>query len=118
MPTAKTISGNIVPVTRRASRTGRVSFDKRERPDSSACAPDYDFEENHTGRTCAAPRLSDRARRPNGIFAARSPTAARASAHADGGEQQANGVHGRQAEPGDPGFSMRCHGINSESGCL
>ena len=37
-----------------------------------------------------------------------------ASAHADGGEQQAHGVHGRQAEPGNPGFSMRCHVINSE----
>lgn len=45
----KTISGNIVPATRRASRTGRVSFDKRGRPGSSAAAPDHDF-----GRTIRA----------------------------------------------------------------
>ena len=30
-------------MTRRTSRTGRVSFDKRGRPGSSAAAPDYDF---------------------------------------------------------------------------
>src|SRR5207237_9912467 len=46
------IIGSVVPATRRASRTGRVNLDKRGRPGSGATAPDYDFGQNHTGRTC------------------------------------------------------------------
>jgi hypothetical protein len=92
-------------MTRRASRTGKVSFDKRGRPGSGAITPDYDFVEPYGQDRRGAMIFRIGVRMEQEFCDALVQSAI--SAHADRGEQKAQGINGRQAQPGDPGLVMR-----------